>query len=275
MSGDSLTARRGAAGYWRLTGRAATSQPAQCTGRRPAPRDRPQRPVTAGRPSGSTSRRRRRCAVSRRPTPERSTVNRTSMAGLPAFEVGSAAATAAAATTASGLAAVEPSVDSVTTLSVLLMMAYMARATFPNFFKSLLDERLLAMAGLTTPNSTTAQKSRVEEEDEWWHFPIHLLALWQMRHQPHQQACARRLVCDHVTAGTPDPFFDFAIGGVAYMMGASGSLSMVDKLQSLENEVVDCERLVPECEGPKLREAMSLGTTIQKFSAMVAEWLGW
>ena len=64
-------------------------------------------------------------------------------------------------------------------------------------------------------------------------------------------------------------------GGVAYMMGASGSLSMVDKLQSLEDEAVDCERLVPECESPKLREAMSLGTTIQKFTAMVAEWMGW
>ena len=59
------------------------------------------------------------------------------------------------------------------------------------------------------------------------------------------------------------------------MMGASGSLSMVDKLQSLENEVVDCARLEPGCESPKLREAMSLGTTIQKFWAMVADWMGW
>lgn len=200
------------------------------------------------------------------------------MAGLPPFEVESAAAAAATAASATGLAATDPTmVDSATTLSVLLMMAYMARATFPAFFKSLLDDRMLSMVGLTSglPNSSTAQKSRVDEEDEWWLFPIHLLALYQMRHQPHQEACARRLVCDHVTAGNPDPFFDFAIGGVAYMMGASGSLSMVDKLQSLDDEQVDCERLVPECESPKLREAMSLGTTIQKFTNMLAEWMDW
>ena len=42
------------------------------------------------------------------------------MAGLPPFEVESAAASAAA-TAASGLAVAEPTVDSVTTLSVLLM----------------------------------------------------------------------------------------------------------------------------------------------------------
>ncbi|XP_037070823.1 uncharacterized protein LOC119091985 [Pollicipes pollicipes] len=188
------------------------------------------------------------------------------MAAMPPFEV-TPAQTAAVAT--------DPSiVDSVTALSVLLMIAYLARASFPTFFQSLLDERMLAMVGLTTPNSST-QKSRAEDDEEWWHFPIHLMALWQLRHQPHQEACARRLVCDHVTAGQPDPFFDFAIGGVAYMMGASGSLSMVDKLQSLKEDPVDCERLVPECDTPKLRDAKGLGTTIQKFSTMAAEWLGW
>ena len=48
------------------------------------------------------------------------------MAGLPPFEVGSAAGTAAAAAAGSGLAAAgEPGlVDSVTTLSILLMSEY-------------------------------------------------------------------------------------------------------------------------------------------------------
>jgi len=59
------------------------------------------------------------------------------------------------------------------------------------------------------------------------------------------------------------------------MMGASGSLSMVDKLQSLKEDPVDCERLVPECEVPKLREAKGLGNTIQKFTSMAYEWMGW
>lgn len=59
------------------------------------------------------------------------------------------------------------------------------------------------------------------------------------------------------------------------MMGASGSLSMVDKLQSLKDDPVDCERLVPECETVKLRDAKGLGTTIQKFTEMFYDWMGW